>query len=429
MERLEQDIAAAIKRARLTHMWISIVPLGVLAYLLGVHIFPILQEQRADLLIFCLMAVLALTAFLTLLGYGVTRQEAEHVTNVVRETRQALFHILAACKDVATAGSMDAIVDRIAAGTCRALKARATVVWVPSDGGLCVAGTAGAREQGVKISLEAGRGMAGRAVTAGRPARNVTLSKADKLVDDALGIHTLHAIAVPMTGPDGSCAGVLTVHDRRDGARFSLSDLDIATAIGQIGAVAISSARSQAQQQQACSMFPALISRVIDDAYLWPGHSPNVERHALAIAEELRLGETFRESLRLACRLHDIGLDARPSQERSLSDGSPDAHPSRGADMVASMEPWGHCVAFIRTHHERMDGRGYPNGLSGYDIPLGGRILAMAEWWDEMTNPASPLRRFSEAEALEFLEKDGGSTFDPPIVHAFRDVMIRQANE
>ncbi len=425
MERREQDVIESIKRTRRTHMLISTVPLGVLAYLLAVHVFPILQEQGADLLIFCMMAVLVLTVFLAILGYGVTRREAERVTVAVREARQALFHVLNACTEVAGAPDEQQVVDRMAAGARSAVRARAALVWIPGDGGLRVAGTAGARQQDVRVSLEAGRGMAGRAVQAGRPARNVTLSQADRLVDEALGIHTLHAIALPLTDPDGGVRGALTLHDRRDGGRFSKSDLDIAVAIGSVGALALARLGLHTQQHRTCSVLPALIGNMVDEAFLWSGHSATVARWSLAIAEELRLDEVFRERLGLAAHLHDIGLQhpvgRDPAAQEALF-----AHPNRGADIVKGMEPWRASADFIRTHHERMDGRGYPGESAEYNIPLGGRILALAEWWDEVTNPASPLRRFSEAEALEFLEKDDGKAFDPPIVRAFRDVMIRQ---
>ncbi len=427
MKKLDRDIAEAIKRARRTHIIIATVPLIVLAYLLAVHIFPILQQEGRDVLIYSLMAVLALTTVVTLLGYGVTRREAERVSTLVRTTRQALFHVLNICKELGSCQEVEQAAERLAAGIGLATKAKAAVVWVHDDDQLRAVGTYGAREQGVRIALERGHGIAGRALEGGRPARNVSLTKEDKLVDEALGIHTLHAIAVPMLGTDGTPLGVLTLHDRRDGAPFSTFDLEVATAAAQAGAMAVINARLRDQQHQSCATFPPLLATVVERAFLWQGHNERVTQYALAIAEELHLDETFRANLGLACRLHDAGLDA-PLAAAGSDDHGLRRHPERGAELAATMTPWKPCADFIRTHHERMDGRGYPAGLQGYDIPLGGRILALVEWWDEVTNPASPRRQMSEAEALEYLEKDRGKHFDPPVVHAFRNVLIRLNN-
>jgi putative nucleotidyltransferase with HDIG domain len=163
------------------------------------------------------------------------------------------------------------------------------------------------------------------------------------------------------------------------------------------------------------------------------GHTERVRALTDLVADELGLAENDRDRLRWSALLHDVGkLAVHPdilNKEGSLSDEEWDLvrqHPIEGAKLTAPLAAWlGPWSATIAEHHERYDGSGYPYGLAGESISLGGRIVAVVDAYDVMTstrsykNPCSP-----EAARME-LARCAGTQFDPVVVRAFLAVPVR----
>ncbi|MCW5938565.1 MAG: HD domain-containing protein [Fimbriimonadaceae bacterium] len=159
------------------------------------------------------------------------------------------------------------------------------------------------------------------------------------------------------------------------------------------------------------------------------GHAERVAVYAVATGEKMRL--TFDEllTLRRAAALHDLGklgLDrALLSQPGPLDEAQSNevrAHCLMALQVVGSFEWLRAAVPMIRHHHERWDGQGYPDGLTGESIPLGARIIAVAESFDVLTFGAPWRPAVSEAEAVRELQAGAGSQFDPTVVAAFLEV-------
>lgn len=154
------------------------------------------------------------------------------------------------------------------------------------------------------------------------------------------------------------------------------------------------------------------------------GHAARVADLAASTAATLGLGNPEIEELRVAGRLHDLGMVVIPatvlqkagpltSEEMALVR----SHPAVGAQIVRTIVDPG-VQSFIRGHHERWDGAGYPDQLAGRDIPLGARILAVAEVFDALTSDRPHRGRHDEEEALRRLRELAGSALDPMIVDA-----------
>jgi hypothetical protein len=162
------------------------------------------------------------------------------------------------------------------------------------------------------------------------------------------------------------------------------------------------------------------------------GHAERVRALTDMIAEELHLTSDHRDRLRWSSLLHDIGkLTVHPDVLNK--DGNPsDAeweilrrHPLEGAQLTAPIAGWlGEWSNTIAEHHERFDGAGYPYGLAGRRISLGGRIVAVADSYDVMTSPRSYRKPMSPEKARQELAACAGSQFDPDIVRAFLAVSI-----
>jgi len=178
-----------------------------------------------------------------------------------------------------------------------------------------------------------------------------------------------------------------------------------------------------ARYRAAASLAKAVDAR---DAYTG-SHSERVAELAGRIGRRLELDESQIELTRLAASLHDLGKLAipeeilrKPSELNESERLVLQRHPQIGYRMLESLgvEP---IAEWVLHHHERWDGDGYPDRLRGDEIPLGARIIFVADAYDAMTSERVYRKPLSPREALEELERCAGSQFDPAIVDAFRD--------
>ena len=122
------------------------------------------------------------------------------------------------------------------------------------------------------------------------------------------------------------------------------------------------------------------------------GHSARVTNYAVTIAGEMGMDKKTLEDLRIAGLLHDIGkigtYDEILNKAGKLTDDEykiMKEHPGKGAEMLAPIRQLRHIAPWVKYHHERYDGKGYPDGLKQDDIPLQARVLAVADTFDSMT--------------------------------------------
>jgi HD-GYP domain-containing protein (c-di-GMP phosphodiesterase class II) len=160
-------------------------------------------------------------------------------------------------------------------------------------------------------------------------------------------------------------------------------------------------------------------------------HSQTVGRYSETIARGLGLSEELVERIKLAGILHDVGKIAVPDavllKPGKLTDEEFEQmkkHPEVGALIIDGAE-LKDIAAWVMAHHERPDGRGYPHGLSGADIPLEARILAVADAYEAMTSDRVYRPAMSPHAAREELRHCAGSQFDPHVVDAFLAILDR----
>jgi len=155
-------------------------------------------------------------------------------------------------------------------------------------------------------------------------------------------------------------------------------------------------------------------------------HSERVTTYAIAIAERLNCSAEQVESLRTVGYLHDIGkigiADRILNKPASLTPEEYELikrHPIIGESIVSELGLNAEQRAIIRHHHERWDGKGYPDGLAGEEVPLLARIVAVADAFDSMTSLRAYRAGMRDAEAIEELRSNLGRQFDPRVVAAF----------
>lgn len=155
-------------------------------------------------------------------------------------------------------------------------------------------------------------------------------------------------------------------------------------------------------------------------------HSQNVCRYSLMIADELGMSKETTELIHKAALLHDVGKIGVPdsvlNKPGALTDDEMElirTHSAMGEAIVRNSRNLDDIIPGIVYHHERYDGKGYPHGLSGEDIPLLARIISVADTFDALTTNRPYRQPLSLSEAIEILKNNSGTQLDPSIVKAF----------
>jgi hypothetical protein len=185
--------------------------------------------------------------------------------------------------------------------------------------------------------------------------------------------------------------------------------------------------RLQRQTQEAMiAMADAIDQR---DPYT-ADHSRRVAELATQIAEAHNLNERDIERVRLAARMHDIGKIGIGNDVLHKSGKLTDAeweimrsHPAIGEQLLKPYRQFRHETVLVRHHHERWDGRGYPDGLRGKAIPLGARIIGVADSYDAMTTSRPYRAALSRQHAINEIRDGAVTQFDPQVVASFLQVM------
>ena len=161
-------------------------------------------------------------------------------------------------------------------------------------------------------------------------------------------------------------------------------------------------------------------------------HAERCSWYTGELAAELGLSDVEVSVLRVASLLHDIGkivvpddILLKPGPLTTAEMERMRRHPSDGANTLSNVPTAADAVPVIRHHHERFDGTGYPQGLSGEDIPIGARILLVADAFDAMTEDRPYRKAMPVAAAIEELKRFRGTQFDPTVVDAFLAVLKR----
>ncbi|HEY9478563.1 MAG TPA: HD domain-containing phosphohydrolase [Gemmatimonadaceae bacterium] len=162
------------------------------------------------------------------------------------------------------------------------------------------------------------------------------------------------------------------------------------------------------------------------------GHSQRVAELAVSIADTMGLDADTIEAVRLAGRLHDVGkigiredvLD-KPGRLTPEEFDHVKDHVRIGMEILAPLKHLGVVLDYIRDHHEHFDGSGYPNGIAGERISLGGRILAAADAFDALTSKRAYRDPMTPRDTVDYLQQQTGTLLDSAVYDALREVVLR----
>lgn len=255
-------------------------------------------------------------------------------------------------------------------------------------------------------------------------------------VDKKTGYRTRNMICSPIMDAGEECIGALELLNKT-AAGYGPDDLEFLEALSGHAAVAIKNARLFEERAR---MFDSLIDVLGEsiesrDPYT-AGHSREVMEYSVGIAEELGLDEAQKEVIRYAALLHDYGKIGIPDNILRKRDVLTDeeyeiiknhvVYTREILGKIAFEKKLRSVPAVAGSHHERLSGSGYPGALRGREIPLGGRVISVADTFQALTSDRPYHRAISAAEALAMLDRDMDVEYDGEVVRALRRYLVKR---
>lgn len=295
---------------------------------------------------------------------------------------------------------------------------------------LCFEVALGDNEEKIKkITLNLGEGIAGWVAQNGKP---LIINAPDqdprffKGVDDQTEFKTRNIICVPVKVKDKTI-GVLEALNKMGGQDFDEEDRSIFASLADQVAIALDNARLYQELedmffQTAESLADAIEKR---DPYTG-GHTHRVTAYSLATAQRLGLKPMEVKWLKISSALHDIGkigIDDHILKKPERLD--PDEfnqikeHANMGAEIIDHIKQLRNIIPGIKYHHEQIDGKGYPEGLRGENIPIIAKIVSVTDTFDAMTTDRPYRKALGKEMAIQELKRCAGTQFDHEVVEAF----------
>jgi putative nucleotidyltransferase with HDIG domain len=253
-----------------------------------------------------------------------------------------------------------------------------------------------------------------------------------------LGMHDAQsALYVPIMSRD-KVHGVVVLCERRSEVREPIDAKKIKLCQAMVSQLAVAIELGKLYKNLVDQLMETVLgmAETVEKKSPWTaGHSKRVTKYSLMLADEIGWQKEKLEELRIAGLLHDIGKIGVPgsilNKEGKLSEEEYSIikrHPEDGTQILSKIRILRPYIPIVRHHHEWFDGNGYPDGLSGAEIPLGARIMAIADAYDAMTADRPYRQGCPQDEAVLRLIQAAGTQFDPELVSSFKRAIEKQKN-
>ena len=276
--------------------------------------------------------------------------------------------------------------------------------------------------------LKLGEGVAGKAALTHRPIRLDDTGTSKEYQDfGQFSASNLTLMCAPLINKD-NLVGVINCERRSDKkGPFTSDNLDLLETLASQASIAIENARLYHNLLNVYLETIRSLAAAIDakDSYTH-GHSRRVTDLSVGIALEMKLPKADVDTIRHASLLHDVGkigisekILLKPGRLTDEEFETIKSHPYIGAGILNSIEFLHSVCDIIKHHHERYDGKGYPDKLKGEEIPLGARIICVADSFDAITSNRPYRKPMTFDEATEEVKRCAGAQFDPDVAAAF----------
>jgi len=412
-----------IRRSVLTSYCIaSIIPLALLVYLSVTYVYPAVSGGDISKVPLNLTVLPLLALAVSVLGLFLTQKATNSSIASAQNLNSRLTSLFEITKQFRETLYPDILLKKILESAMTLTGGRYGFIFLKNeDGDLHCTVTAGLSHEKLKGTLlKPAETPAFEVAETGSP---VLLNEIPAGTDDTgtfdseAGIATESLLCVPLMY-DSEIIGVIELRNKMSGP-FTKQDEALLHSLADQAGMSIAQSRSTEQQHSDFIHITEILVGAQDAIQEKRGHARRVAHYANLIGKKLAFTETELKTLYHASLLHDIGklrIDGREHQngEQIMQ------HPRLGHDLIKSISQWSETAEIILHHHERYDGTGYPAGKKDDEIPLGARIMAVADAFDILTNEYSSKNQMNAADAIAEIETHAGTHYDPRAVNALR---------
>jgi HD-GYP domain-containing protein (c-di-GMP phosphodiesterase class II) len=352
---------------------------------------------------------------------------AQGKTNGAKEVNTEVFEI---ARSFATTQDVDLLLGQISGAVERLTDSEAASILLLDDDKKRLVFRVATGEKGSSVKkfyVPVGKGIAGWVAQSREPVVVNDVQSDTRFtgqIDKSSGFSTASILAVPML-INGELLGVCEALNKREGG-YTHEDQSLLENLSALAAATISNAKMAEDQRNFFSHMIEIITMAIEGAdSKLTGHSYRVAQTACQIGRAMGVNEDDYKNLYYAGLLHDLGMiavhDLRylPNILSQTIERTPEKlHPLVGAELVKNIKILANVAPMIRHHHEYVDGSGHPDGLVGDDIPLGARIVALAEELDELYMRGLTGDELIE-ESIKVAQAGSGKKFDEKVVEAY----------
>jgi diguanylate cyclase (GGDEF)-like protein len=357
-----------------------------------------------------------------LAGHAAVAVENARLIDSARREAESATALLEFSRELATTFNLDEIINRVVELTSALLGSPRTSIWLEDDDGWIVPRALHGHTPAERESVMGRRYEARRTTTLPTGGEPFVLTAAEiaGLVDDALDPEASYLLApLEVEGRMGFIAAALPGEDA-----YGDRELRLFGGLAHQARLAITNASSyEGLERTFVSTVEALANALEANDEYTSTHARWISDLSLRVGSALGLGDAVLKRLELGALLHDIGkigvpdsILSKPGRLNASERALVEMHPILGERIIAPIDRLQEVRCIVRHCHERWDGRGYPDGLAGEDIPLEARIILVCDAYHAMTTDRPYRRRLGHPEAVRRLREGSGSQFDPRIV-------------
>jgi len=427
----DKDFYSSVKRSiKISYFIGSIIPLALLVYFAVRYIYPIVIEGQLEGVSVSIPILLIFAVTLSVLGLTVSVNTINSSIASIKNLHMKLNSLVDITKLFRTTPYLDVLSENIVKAAIRLSSSEGgSLLLYDYTGNLKydVVKGKGAKELKDRI-VEKDEGFSGWVIENGKSLISNNPGKDERynpLIYNEAGINPRSMLVSPLISGK-NVIGVIEVVNRKDDD-YTAEDEKLLNSLADQAAISISQCRFLDTQKSDLINITAILIEAQDNFQGKKGHARSVANYANMIGKKLGMPEDQLKVFYNASLLHDVGfLKINPSlliKPSPLDLEKLKTHPSLGYEMLKSISLWDDAAELILSHHERYDGTGYPMQKKLDEIPIGARILCVAEVFDVLTSKTSYKKQMDIKPAMNEIVAHSGTQFDPKVVKAFKTAL------
>ena len=379
-----------------------------------------------------IVAMLSIIAFLSIIGLYLSNKVSKQASNEIEDYSSKLNNMLNLTLDIREEKYGDILLEKILGHALAITDAQAGSIMLLDKDRLVFTNVKGLESKDLfGVSISKTLGIAGWVIQKGESLIVNDAKQDDRFnpeIDRLTGYETRSVLCAPLKLSTGVIGAIELLN--KNSNSFTQKDAEVITYFADQAAIAIDRANFYTDQKNFEIHLTDILLNAIDSSIEKRGHSKRVAKYSLLIADAMNMSEDEKKRLYTACLLHDIGFINISLQDIKSRDDYK-THSQLAYEMLRPINFYTDIAPIVLHHHERYDGKGYPEGIKGEDIPIESRIIAIAEAFDVMVSKESykctgklihgdtnPLI-FEFQDAIGELRRNAGTQFDPLLIEFF----------